>query len=92
MIYLVFREGVYRHELCGVDSEEAEAVKCADDFAAADTDDHHCYVVYETALGRRGWIGRASYKSPDIDEAADVRYSVRRSEAIGKTARETARG
>lgn len=82
MIYLTFREGVYRHELCGVDTQAKAAVTCALRFAAADTDDHHRYVVYTTESGRRALTTPVVYKSPGLDEAMDEFYTVRRSAAI----------
>lgn len=81
-IFLVFREGVYRHELCGVDSDRRQAEACADYFALSDTDDYHEYVVYETALDRRGEIGEVTYISPNVEEAMEGVYSVRRSVAL----------
>jgi len=81
-IFLVFREGVYRQELCGVDTDQSQAEACADYFAAADVDDYHVYVVYETAHGRRAEIGEVAYISPALDEAMEARYSIRRSGAL----------
>lgn len=82
MIYLVFREGVYRHELCGVDTDAAAAVQCAKRYASEDIDDYHSYAVYTTEEGRRAEVMGDEGHSPYLMDAMDLYYTVRRSAAL----------
>ena len=50
-VFVVTREGIYRHEICGIACTAADAKIMADTVAAADVDAYHKYVVYPFTLG-----------------------------------------
>ena len=50
MIFLVTREGVYRHEIMGLRSTEEAAIALAKDCALGEGDDYHSFDVVEMAL------------------------------------------
>jgi hypothetical protein len=44
-IFVILKEGVYRHECCGVYTTEEIAAESARALAEADSDDYHSYIV-----------------------------------------------
>ena len=49
-LYIVFREGVYRHECGGVYSTEALAIEAAIALIKGENDDHHHYTIVPLTL------------------------------------------
>ena len=49
-VYLVTREGVYRHEIMGLRSSEEAAIQLATDCALEEGDDYHCFDVLALSL------------------------------------------
>ena len=49
-VYLVTREGVYRHEIMGLRLTEEAAIALAKDCALGEGDDYHCFDVVEMRI------------------------------------------
>ncbi len=87
-VYCVFREGVYRHECCGVFAELDQAIGCANVFADDDNDAYHLYAVFPFDFGatvpRDGYrLSSRSvrcFESPTIYEPDPI-YSARYGES-----------
>lgn len=79
-VFAVFREGVYRHECCGIFTDKDKAIACADAAADADGDSWHEYRVYPFTLNVPTPMGKyfSGVYSPSVDEA-DAVYSIKKS-------------
>lgn len=75
-VFIVTREGIYRHGVCGVWSDLKKAIECADHFARIDVDAYHTYEVRDFTLDVNTEHGVPPfYGSPSILEADPV-YAV----------------